>query len=484
MAFKKLTLKSKQLLDEMLAAENPSAMLSKHFDDISSKEDAELRGIIRELRELGYIDVKWADNVPYCVIINNSARTYSEQLEEHEKERNQDYLKSSNESKIFISHRSSDGSIADALFDFFVATGISRDKIFCSSLPGNDVKEKISVEVRETMKNSCLNIAILSTEYYQSAYCLNEAGILWFQDIPIIPIALPEIQPTDMIGFLNDDYKIRRLDNADDLAYIYDTACAASTSNQAKASVVTAETRKLILKYQQLLSSRTYPLKPTTEVSLDITTDDERIVLYYLISKQVRKVTKNTILCWLQDMEIYDVNVDNAFDLLSTLGNGDVVDGTLELSTNIFREYSSKSSQILSELQPIVNSRIDLSSERFSKLWNDSAFDDIIKLFVAYIVDEKIDVFGDRWMAEGQIEDIKSWEEKYFLDSTLSSNYGKCLSLFIHNRFAYESDWTSHGNARAHALCASLKELLFNAPAEIVEELIKVKETYHYDLPF
>ena len=258
MAFKKLTLKSKQLLDEMLAAENPSAMLSKHFDDISSKEDAELRGIIRELRELGYIDVKWADNVPYCVIINNSARTYSEQLEEHEKERNQDNLKSSNNSKIFISHRSSDCSIADALFDFFVATGISRDKIFCSSLPGNNVKEKISVEVRETMKNSCLNIAILSTEYYQSAYCLNEAGILWFQDIPIIPIALPEIQPTDMIGFLNDDYKIRRLDNADDLAYIYDTACAASTSNQAKASVVTAETRKLILKYQQLLSSRTY----------------------------------------------------------------------------------------------------------------------------------------------------------------------------------------------------------------------------------
>lgn len=58
MAFKNLTLKSKQLLDEMLAVENPSAMLSKHFDDISSKEDAELRGILRELRELGYLDIK------------------------------------------------------------------------------------------------------------------------------------------------------------------------------------------------------------------------------------------------------------------------------------------------------------------------------------------------------------------------------------------------------------------------------------------
>lgn len=482
--FKRLPMNSEQLLVEILNAANPSETLCKRFDGISSKEDSEIRGIIRELRELGYIDVKWADNVPYYVIINNSARTYSEQLKEYESERNKDNLNLSNDSKIFISHRSSDGAIADALFDFFVATGISRDKIFCSSLPGNDVKEKISVEVRETMKNSCLNIAILSNEYYKSAFCLNEAGILWFQDIPVIPIALPEIQPTDMIGFLNDDYKIRRLDNADDLAYIYDTACAASTSNQSKASVVTAETRKLMLKYQQLLSTRTHPQKPNAGVSLDITTDDERIVLYYLISKQVRKVTKNTILCWLQDMEIYDVNVDNAFDLLSTLGDGSVVDGTLELSTNIFREYSSKSSQIISELQPIVNSHIDLSSERFNKLWNDSIFDDIIKLFVAYIVDEKIDVFGDRWMAEGQIEDVKKWEDKYVLDSSLSSNYGKCLSLFIHNRFVYESDWTSHGNARAHSLCSSLKELLFNAPVTIIEELIKVKEAYHYDLPF
>ena len=84
MAFKKLPFNSKQLLDEILTAENPSDMLCKRFDGISSKEDAELRGIIRELRELGYIDVKWADNVPYYVIINNSARTYSEQLEEYE----------------------------------------------------------------------------------------------------------------------------------------------------------------------------------------------------------------------------------------------------------------------------------------------------------------------------------------------------------------------------------------------------------------
>ena len=94
---------------------------------------------------------------------------------------------------IFISHRTTDRAIADILLDFFIATGISREKIFCSSLPGNDVRERISVEVKEALQNSCLNIAILSDDYYKSAYCLNEAGILWFEKTPVIPIALPEI---------------------------------------------------------------------------------------------------------------------------------------------------------------------------------------------------------------------------------------------------------------------------------------------------
>ncbi len=58
------------------------------------------------------------------------------------------------------------------LVDFFCGTGISRDAIFCSSLPGNDVNEKISDEVKKALKESAVNIAILSHDYYQSAYCL------------------------------------------------------------------------------------------------------------------------------------------------------------------------------------------------------------------------------------------------------------------------------------------------------------------------
>ena len=484
MDFIKLPSNSKQILDEILASENPAAMLQKRFEGVSPKEDAELRGILRELRESGYIDIKWADNIPYVVVINNSARTYEEQLINYETVGDGTIMDTSPMQTIFISHRTTDRAIADILLDFFIATGIPREKVFCSSLPGNDVRERISVEVKEALQNSCLNIAILSDDYYKSAYCLNEAGILWYENVPVIPVALPEINHENMIGFLNDDYKIRRLDNMDDLAYIYDTACEESASSQSKASIVTAESHKLIEKYQLLISTRPQVQIAENPKTFDVTTDDERNVLYYLISKQVRKVSKAEMLKWIQDKEISEVNVDNAFDLLSTIGTGKFENDTLELGIEAFRKLTATPNNLIDELKVVICAHTALSSDRFNKLWEENGIDNDTKLFIAYIIDERIDRFGNRWMAEGQTENIKIWEEKYSLDSTLSSSYGKCLSFFIQNNFVFESDWTSYGNPREYRLCTSLKELLFNHSDYFSDQLQSIKDLHHYDLPF
>ena len=162
--------------------------------------------------------------------------------------------------KIFISHRSNDREIADMMFEFFIKTGIPREAIFCSSLPGNDVKEFISKEVRQAIQTSQVNIAILSRDYYESAYCVNEAGILWYlEDICTIPVATPEIHPDDMIGFLNKEYKIRRLDNTDDITYIYDTVTEILGIPQLKSSIINTESKKLINKYTDHLSKRSEP---------------------------------------------------------------------------------------------------------------------------------------------------------------------------------------------------------------------------------
>ena len=85
MEFSKLPSNSEQLLCELLDSSNPTDYLASRFKSASENEDDELRGIIRELRSEGYIDVFWADNLPYHVTLNNSARTYHERLAEYGK---------------------------------------------------------------------------------------------------------------------------------------------------------------------------------------------------------------------------------------------------------------------------------------------------------------------------------------------------------------------------------------------------------------
>ena len=160
---------------------------------------------------------------------------------------------------IFISHRSTDKAIADMLVDFFAGTGIPRDSVFCSSLPGNDINERISNEVKTALKNSAVNIAILSVDYYQSTYCLNEAVVLWYRDVPVVPIALPEIDYEKMYGFLNSDYKLRRLDSDTDVSYILDTVREAVSAQQVKASIITYENNKIRTRYLAWMRARELP---------------------------------------------------------------------------------------------------------------------------------------------------------------------------------------------------------------------------------
>lgn len=84
--FKKLPTNSKNLLQKILDADNPSAMLQESLQNCSIKEDDQLRSMIKELIDEDYIKVFWADNIPWQVSINNSARTYSEREAEYERQ--------------------------------------------------------------------------------------------------------------------------------------------------------------------------------------------------------------------------------------------------------------------------------------------------------------------------------------------------------------------------------------------------------------
>ena len=84
MEFRKLPNNSRKLLAEIVQAENPTQFLCDCFNGASKKEADELRGILHELREFGYVSVEWADNKPYLVTLSNAGRTYEEQFAEYE----------------------------------------------------------------------------------------------------------------------------------------------------------------------------------------------------------------------------------------------------------------------------------------------------------------------------------------------------------------------------------------------------------------
>ena len=158
--------------------------------------------------------------------------------------------------KIFISHRSVDKKFAEIIENFLTSCGVPADKIFCSSLPGNDIEEEISREIKINLQQSAINIVLLSKDYYESAYCQNEAGIIWFLDAHKIVIALPEINENCMLGFLNSEYKIRRLDNVDDMFSVTDIIKRVYPSFIASSAKLKNKIEQLSSQCAQALESR------------------------------------------------------------------------------------------------------------------------------------------------------------------------------------------------------------------------------------
>lgn len=114
---------------------------------------------------------------------------------------------------IFISHSSKDKVFATWLSNLLISLGANPNTIFYSSDFRQGVREKISDEVYQALKDTAVDIVILSNEYKQSEYCLNEAGIIWFKnkESDRIVIVLPSICGRIQAGFIDDNYNQYRL---------------------------------------------------------------------------------------------------------------------------------------------------------------------------------------------------------------------------------------------------------------------------------
>lgn len=126
--------------------------------------------------------------------------------------------------KIFISHSTKDKALAEIIVDLAVACGISIGEIFCSSYKGTDVKQQISPEIKQALSTSILDIIILSNDYKESLYCLNEAGVIWYKSNNLkLIVTLPEVFDEPIAGFIGTDYIQFRLKDDEFCDSFYDS---------------------------------------------------------------------------------------------------------------------------------------------------------------------------------------------------------------------------------------------------------------------
>jgi hypothetical protein len=219
---------------------------------------------------------------------------------------------------------------------------------------------------------------------------------------------------------------------------------------------------------------------PLCEI-VDSLTDEEQIILYYCATRRKHKIDAITIETWSNGDELIPFDASDAFDLLQRSGHGDIVTENgkpiFVLDIDLYKIMVASDFD-MTALQAVFDKRISASVDRFSKLLENGKFGIVDKLFIFYIIEERVSSFGDRWMANGQIKKIVDWETRNSLDGSLSGNYRACLEVFIANELVYPSSYTSYGNAREYTLNTSVRNLLIENNTTLKKELLKVKEQH------
>ncbi|MBR2877418.1 MAG: hypothetical protein IKC01_09780 [Clostridia bacterium] len=386
--------------------------------------------------------------------------------------------------KIFIAYHTNEENIAILLSEYFQNMGIQKEFIYLCALPSNDGKVNNIEEINAMVKSSCVNIPILSMKFLESVFCTNLTGAMIFdEEALLLPVILPEINQSMIYGFMKDVYKLFKLDISSDVAYIYDVVQGSLNIAPPSLSVATNAMNTFINKYTVTVNRITSKTSPTLISSnpafeqLDITTDDEMIILYYILSNQVLEVSKKTIEQWLVDEELYDVDVENAFKLLATIGYARYHDGALKIDIITFRRWSKMTEELLPVLSTCVKNHRILSSDIFEDMWYNEELNPTLKMFTAYLIDENVTVLTNKSSNDQQLQDIKDWENKNGFPNAVSANYQKCLQVFNDNNLIYESEWSIHGTPRKYNLNNSFASHILSSDFRHRNEIAELKES-------
>lgn len=113
---------------------------------------------------------------------------------------------------VFISHAVEDKELANALADLLaLGVGLGQAQIFCSSLAGMGIPAGKSFKdyIGEELAGAPVVIALLTPNYYSSAFCLCETGATWILSKDFIPLLTPATKFSDMKAVLEGTQALR-----------------------------------------------------------------------------------------------------------------------------------------------------------------------------------------------------------------------------------------------------------------------------------
>ena len=125
--------------------------------------------------------------------------------------------------RVFVSFAVPDAGLANALVNFLrLGCDLAEKQVFMTDRPGTlPPGTDFSEAIREALDGSDMAILLLTPSYYDSAFCLAEAGAVWVQKKVHVPLLVPPNDFADLEG-VQLGKQAERIDSPSDLDEIRD----------------------------------------------------------------------------------------------------------------------------------------------------------------------------------------------------------------------------------------------------------------------
>jgi TIR domain len=130
----------------------------------------------------------------------------------------------STESRLFISHAVADAAVVKPFVQLLESgVGVPPKDIFCASIKGQSIRpgKDFKSSIHENLNDATTVLALISDNYYNSAFSMCELGGCWLQAKDWIPILIPPIKYADMKAVLVG-IQATRIDSTEDLDELRD----------------------------------------------------------------------------------------------------------------------------------------------------------------------------------------------------------------------------------------------------------------------